>query len=69
MVCSSYFQFFSNKYQGSVVRGEGQGAGTRENRGGRLAGSERRRNGMRESCEGGRRMRDMKIFNDFLVTF
>ena len=23
--------------------------------------------GMRESCEGGRRMRDIKFFNDFLV--
>ena len=46
-----------------------RGAGTRENRGGRWAGSGRRRSGMRESCEGGRRMRDIKFFNDFLVPF
>ena len=32
-----------------------RGAGTQENRGGRWAGSGRRRSGMRESCEGGRR--------------
>ena len=32
-----------------------RGAGTRENRGGRWAGSGRRWSGMRESCEGGRR--------------
>ena len=32
-----------------------RGAGTRENRGGRWAGSGRRRSGMRESCEGARR--------------
>ena len=32
-----------------------RGAGTRENRGGRWAGSGRRRSGMQESCEGGRR--------------
>ena len=37
-----------------VVEGD-RGAGTRENRGGRWAGSGRRRSGMRESCEGGRR--------------
>ena len=48
-----------------------RGAGTRGNRGGRWAGSGRRRSGMRESCEagGGRRMRDIKFFNDFLVPF
>ena len=44
-------------------------AGFRENRGGRWAGSGRGPSGMRESCEGGRRMRDIKFFNDFLVPF
>ena len=53
---------------GCRVEGD-KGAGTRENRGGRWAGSERRRSGMRESCEGGRRMRDIKFFNDFLDPF
>ena len=46
-----------------------RGAGTPENRDGRWAGSGRRRSGMRESCEGGRRMRDIELFNDFLVPF
>ena len=36
-------------------RAGGQRAGTRENEGGRWAGSGRRRGGRRESCEGGRR--------------
>ena len=31
-----------------------RGAGTRENKGGRWAGSGRRRIGMREPCEGGK---------------
>ena len=47
-------------------------AGTRKNRGGRWPGSGRRRSGMRESCVragGERRMRDIKFFNDFLVSF
>ena len=44
-------------------------AETRENRGGRWARSGRGRSGMRKSCEGGRRMRDIKFFNDFLVPF
>ena len=39
---------------GHLVEGD-RGAGTMENRGGRWAGSGRRRSGMRESCEGGRR--------------
>ena len=36
-----------------VVEGD-RGAGTRENKGGRWAGSGRRWSGMRESCKGGR---------------
>ena len=49
----------------------GRGAGTRENRGGRWTGSGRRRSGMRDHVRtgGGRRMRDIKFFNDFLVLF
>ena len=38
----------------SIVE-EDRGTGTQENRGGRWAGSGRRRSRMRESCEGGRR--------------
>ena len=38
----------------TIVEGDRE-AGTRENRDGRWAGSGRRRSGMRESCEGGRR--------------
>jgi hypothetical protein len=40
-------------------------AGTRENKGGKGKGEETER----ESCEGGRRMRDVEFFNDFLVPF
>ena len=52
----------------TAVEGD-RGAGTRENKGGKWAGSGRRPIGMREPCERGRRMRDIKFFNDFLVTF
>jgi hypothetical protein len=38
-----------------------RGAGTWENKEGKWAGSWRRRNGMRESGKGGRRMRDVKL--------
>ena len=41
-----------------------RGTGTRENRGGRWAGS-----GSHVRAGGGRRMRDIKFFNDFLVPF
>ena len=51
-----------------LVEGD-RGAKTRENKCGRWAGSGRRWSGMRESCEGGRRMRDIKIFSDFLAPF
>ena len=46
-------------------------ARTQENMGGRWAGSGRRRIGMRShaSAGDGRRMRDIKFFNDFLVPF
>ena len=37
-----------------LVEGD-RGAGAPESRGGRWAGSERRRSGMRKSCESGRR--------------
>ena len=48
-----------------------RGAGTRENKRWRWAGSGRRRSGMRESFEGGRREKNEghKVLNDFLVTF
>ena len=42
-------------WSGHLDCGGGQGAGTRENKGGRWAGSGRRRNGVRELCEGGRK--------------
>ena len=46
-------------------------AGTRENRagGGREAGGERAGCGSHVTAGGGRRMRDIKFFNDFLVSF
>ena len=43
--------------------------GTRENRGSRWAGSGRRRSENHVKVGGGRRMRDIKFFNDFLVPF
>ena len=49
-----------------LARVEGdRGAGIRENTGGRWTGSGRRQSGMRESCEGGRRMRDIKFLMNF----
>ena len=42
-----------------LVEGD-RGAGTRENRGGRWSESGRRRSGMRESCEGGRREKNQR---------
>ena len=50
-----------------------RGAGTRENRGRRWAGSGRRGDGAgcgsHVRAGGARRMRDIKFFNDFLVPF
>ena len=47
--------------------GGGQGAGTRENRGGRWAGGDEVECRSHVRAGGGRRMRDIKFFNDFLV--
>ena len=44
-------------------------AGTRENRGRRWVGSGRRQSESHVKAGGGRRMRDIKFFNDFLVPF
>ena len=67
-MASELISFGENEH--IIVEGDRR-AGTRENKGGRWAGSGRRRNGMRESCEGGgtRRMRDIKFFNDLLDCF
>ena len=46
-----------------------RGAGTRENKGGRCAGGDRSGCGSHASAGGGRRMRSIEFFNDFLVPF
>ena len=57
-------------FEGTILSGGGQGgAETRENRSGRWAGSGRdgAECGSHVKAGGGRRMRDIKFFDDFLV--